>query len=211
MSKNIKHLYIFLSITVFILLPILFFILGDTPSRSTLKNVLSIITIISFFILFGQFLLSKVNSNIKEIFNYAKVVKVHKLIGYIVLPILIIHPALVVIPRFFEVGASPFESFLKMITTFDSLGVILGLIAWVLMLSLGLTSMFRNKLNLSYKVWKIFHGILALVFIIFASWHTIEMGRHIDLPMSILIVFLTLISTILIIKTYIFKNVQGAK
>lgn len=211
MSKNIKHLYIFLSITVFILLPILFFILGDTPSRSTLKNVLSIITIISFFILFGQFLLSKVNSNIKEIFNYAKVVKVHKLIGYIVLPILIIHPALVVIPRFFEVGASPFESFLKMITTFDSLGVILGLIAWVLMLSLGLTSMFRNKLNLSYKVWKIFHGILALVFIIFASWHTIEMGRHIDLPMSILIVFLTLISTILIIKTYIFKNAQGAK
>ena len=211
MSKNIKILYIFLAITVFIALPVLFFVLGDTPSRSTLKNTLSIITIISFFILFGQFLLSKTNTTIKDLFNYAKVVKVHKLIGYIVLPILIIHPALVVIPRFFEVGVSPFESFIKMITTFDSLGIILGLIAWGLMLSLGLTSMFRNKLNISYKVWKVFHGVLSLIFIIFASWHVIEMGRHIDLAMSVLIILLTLISTILIIKTYLFKNLRGAK
>lgn len=211
MSKNIKILYIFLSITVFIALPVLFFVLGDTPSRSILKNTLSIITILSFFILFGQFLLSKINTTIKDLFNYAKVVKVHKFIGYIVLPILIIHPALVVLPRFFEVGAAPFESFIKMITTFDSLGVILGLIAWGLMLSLGLTSMFRNKLNISYKVWKVFHGVLSLIFIIIASWHVIEMGRHIDLAMSVLIILLTLISTILIIKTYIFKNLRGAK
>ena len=79
------------------------------------------------------------------------------------------------------------------------------------MLSLGLTSMFRNKLNISYKVWKVFHGVLSLIFIIFASWHVIEMGRHIDLAMSVLIILLTLISTILIIKTYLFKNLRGAK
>ena len=211
MSKNIKTLYIFLATTILIGLPIIFFILGNLPQRTILKNSISIITIISFFILFGQFFLSKINESIKDIFNYAKVVKVHKRIGYVVLPILIIHPILVVVPRFFEVGASPSESFIKMITTLDSLGVILGIIAWILMLSLGLTSMFRNKLNISYKTWKVFHGVLSLFFIIFASWHAIEIGRHMNLAMSILIILLTLISTILIIKTYLFKNVKGAK
>ena len=211
MSKNIKTLYIFLSITILVGLPIIFFILGDFPSRTILKNTISIITILSFFILFGQFLLSEINQSIKDLFNYPKVVKIHKIIGYVVLPILLIHPLLVVVPRFFEVGVSPFESFIKMITSLDSLGVILGIIAWVLMLSLGITSMFRNKLNMPYSVWKVFHGVLSLVFIIFASWHAMEIGRHINFPMSILIVFLVLISTILIIKMYFFKNVRGAE
>ena len=210
MSKNIKIIYAFLLSSILIALPILFFILGDLPHRTILKNIISIITIISFFILFAQFFLSKINTNISEFSNFAKVVKFHKFIGYIVLPVLMIHPILIVVPRFFEVGVDPFESFIKMITTIDTLGVLLGIIAWILMLSLGITSMFRNKLNISYKSWKNFHGILSLTFIIIASWHAINMGRHMSLPMSILIVLLVLITIISVLKVYLFKNEKGA-
>ena len=210
MSKNIKIIYAFLLSSILIALPILFFILGDLPHRTILKNIISIITIISFFILFAQFFLSKINTNISEFSNFAKVVKFHKFIGYIVLPVLMIHPILIVVPRFFEVGVDPFESFIKMITTIDTLGVLLGIIAWILMLSLGITSMFRNKLNISYKSWKNFHGILSLTFIIIASWHAINMGRHMSLPMSILIVLLVLITILSVLKVYLFKNEKGA-
>ena len=210
MSKNIKIIYAFLLSSILIALPILFFILGDLPHRTILKNIISIITIISFFILFAQFFLSKINTSIKEFSNFVKVVKIHKFIGYVVLPVLMIHPILIVVPRFFEVGVDPFESFIKMITTIDTLGVLLGIIAWILMLSLGITSMFRNKLNISYKSWKIFHGILSLTFIIIASWHAINMGRHMSLPMSILIVLLVLITIISVLKVYLLKNEKGA-
>ena len=210
MSKNIKIIYAFLLSSILIALPILFFILGDLPHRTILKNIISIITIISFFILFSQFFLSKINTSINEFSNFAKVVKFHKFIGYIVLPVLMIHPILIVVPRFFEVGVDPFESFIKMITTIDTLGVLLGIIAWILMLSLGITSMFRNKLNISYKSWKNFHGILSLTFIIIASWHAINMGRHMSLPMSILIVLLVLITIISVLKVYLLKNEKGA-
>lgn len=210
MSKNVKGIYIFLLISILIGLPVLFFILGDLPHRTILKNSISLITILSFFILFAQFFLSKINSSTKEFSNFANVIKIHKFIGYVFLLILIVHPILIVVPRFFEVGVYPFESFIKMITTFDTLGVLLGIIAWILMFCLGITSMFRNKLNISYKSWKIFHGILSLTFLIIASWHAIDMGRHVNLQMSILIIFLVLISVVSVLKVYLFNCREGA-
>ena len=102
-------------------------------------------------------------------------------------------------------GPNPIDSFIKMLTTFDNLGVLLGIIAWVLMLILGLTSMFRNRLNISYKTWKIFHGILSLGFIIVASWHAINLGRHMDESMIILTVSAVFIASFLLIKSYVFK------
>ena len=206
MTVNIKYFYIILFLSIFIVLPITLFISTDIPSRTILKNILSILTILAFFIVLGQFFVSRINQSIKTIFNASKLIKVHKILGYIVLPILLVHPILIVVPRFFEAGPDPFDSFIKMITTFDSLSIVLGLIAWVLMLLLGLTAMFRNKLNIKYKSWKIFHGILSLIFIVFASYHAIETGRHMDLIMSIVVFFLTLFASLLLLKAYLFNK-----
>jgi len=211
MSINIKFLYLFLASLVFIALPIIFFFLGEFPQRTILKNSLSIITIIAFFVIIGQFYLSKINEEITKVFKTFKVKKVHKTVGYLFLPILIIHPFLIVVPRFFEVGPSPIESFIKMITSFDSLGIILGLTAWVLMFILGFTSVFKDNLNMTYKNWKILHGVLSLGFIILASWHTIDMGRHMSNWMIALIVILTAIASILLSKTYIFTKKEAKK
>lgn len=205
---NTKSLYIFISILIFMFLPILFFILGDFPKRTILKESISIVTILAFFMIIIQFYLSKLNEVIIKIFKTFEVIKIHKIIGYIVLPIILLHPFLIVIPRFFEVGPNPFDSFILMITKFDNLGLFLGIVAWVLMLVLGLTSIFRNRLKMSYKTWKIFHGILSLVFIVLASYHTIEMGRHMSLPMISLIIVLTLIASILLFKNYFFNKTK---
>lgn len=211
MSTNIKTLYLLLASIFFILLPILFFLLTPLPQRSFLKDTISIFTILAFFILIGQFYLSKINEGIKELFKITKVIKIHKIIGYIFIPILLFHPFLIVIPRFFEVGANPIESFIKMITTFDSLGVILGVISWILILILGFTSMFKNIINITYKSWKILHGILSLAFIIIASWHAIEIGRHMSLAISILIIALIFVGTLLLLKSYFFTNKKRIK
>ena len=206
MNLSIKSLYIFLATIFFLFLPILFFLLGENPQRTLLKDALSIITILAFFIVLGQFYLTRINEGIKDVFKIVKIIKIHKIIGYTVLPILFIHPFLIVVPRFFEVGANPFESFITMVSGFDTLGLTVGIIAWILMLALGLTSMFKDKLNMTYKSWKIFHGVLSLAFIGFASWHGIDMGRHMSLPMISLIILIALIASILLLKSYFFNN-----
>jgi len=205
MKSKLKFYYTLLAAIFFVFLPILFFIRVDIPSRTFLKDIISIITIISFFIIIGQFYLTRINRSLNDILMVAKTIKIHKFLGYTFLPIFFIHPFLIVVPRYFEVGPNPIDSFIKMLTTFDNLGVLLGIIAWVLMLILGLTSMFRNRLNISYKTWKIFHGILSLGFIIVASWHAINLGRHMDKSMIILTVFAVFIASFLLIKSYVFK------
>lgn len=210
MSLNIKFLYIALSMVFFIVLPSIFFIFSEVPQRTILKDTLSIITILSFFVVLGQFYLSRINESLKGIFNAAKIIKIHKLIGYIVLPILILHPFLIIVPRFFEVGPNPLDSFITMITTVDSLQVILGIIAWVLMLLLGLTSLYKDKLKMSYKSWKILHGVLSLTFIILASWHAIDIGRHMSFSMSLLMIGVVSIASVLLLKSYFIKSKKAS-
>jgi predicted ferric reductase len=44
---------------------------------------------------------------------------------------------------------------------------------------------------MTYKTWRVFHGILALLLVAFAAWHAMDLGRHFNLAMSILIFLLT--------------------
>jgi len=114
--------------------------------------------------------------------------KVHKIIGYSCVTVLLMHPFFLVIPRLFESGIGPVDAFVTIITTYTSRGVVLGLIAWCLMLIFGITSLARKILPMKYKSWRVFHGILAIAFISVATWHTIVLGRHTDLAMSIFII-----------------------
>ncbi len=74
------------------------------------------------------------------------------------------------------------------------------------MLALGITSLARKKLPMKYKTWRVFHGILAMLFISIAAWHVIDLGRHSNLAMSILISMLTAGGILLLLKTYTFKK-----
>ena len=135
-----------------------------------------------------------------------KVVTWHKAIGYIFVSILLVHPFLVVVPRYFESGISPEDAFITLITTFDSPGVILGIIAWFLMLAIGITSFFRNKLPMKYKTWRIVHGFLSIAFIAVATWHAVELGRHNTTSMAVFMIFIAAVGVLLLLKTYFFPS-----
>lgn len=132
-----------------------------------------------------------------------KVIKVHKIIGYVFVGVLIVHPFLIVVPRFFESGVKPGEAFITIITTFRSTGIILGMIAWCLLLIIGITSYFRNHLGLKHKTWKVLHGILSILFVSLATWHAIDLGRHTDEIMSALMIMLACYGIYLLLKSYL--------
>ena len=103
----------------------------------TYNRLAGILFFLAYFLMLGQFFLSRGNKKVLKSHKMGKVVKLHKVIGYIFVSILLVHPFLIVVPRFFEAGIAPGEAFGTMLTTWDSQGIILGMIAWVLMLILA--------------------------------------------------------------------------
>lgn len=200
-----KYNYISFSV-VFIGLPILLFCLGNFPPRAVFKNTISLVTLLAFSLILGQFFLSRTNNFTKKIHKFKNVIALHKAIGYFVVGVFFLHPFLIVLPRYFEVGPNPLDSFIKMITTFDSLGVILGLIAWSLMLIIGITALFRNRLPISYKSWRVFHGLLSVAFVIIATWHSLDFGRHTEGTLGIFFIIIATIGSLMLLKIYLFKN-----
>ena len=205
MSTYIKSNFFRQSMLVFAGVPLVIWAIGNLPERTLLKEALSFMTILAFCQMIGQFFWARTNRYAVVNLKMSKVIKYHKIIGYTFAFALLFHPVLLVVPRFFESGVAPFDAFITIITTFTSQGVVLGIIAWCLMLTLTITSLARKKLPMKYTTWRVFHGILAILFISIAAWHVINLGRHSSLAMSIFITLLTIGGVLLTGKRYISK------
>ena len=209
MDEYIKKYNLRAALLIFIVLPILFLVLGDFPWRTVFKESLSIIFILTFFLMIGLFFITRGNDSVVKSFGMSNLIKYHKYIGYFCVSVFLIHPFLLVVPRYFESGIDPTEAFFTIITTFESRGVVLGIIAWCLMLILGITSFLRNRLPMKYTTWRYFHGVLVMLFILLATWHMVDLGRHTDLIMSIYVIILAVSGISLLLKTYILKPVKA--
>lgn len=205
MNTNSKSKYLIPAILIYLLIPLVYLILGDFPERTLLKNILSFLTIIAFFLMLLQFYLARSNKRILKGQKMAGVIKIHKVLGYIFIPVLMLHPFFIILPRYFESGVEPMEAFMTMLTTFSSRGIILGIIAWILMVLLGITSLVRKKLPMKYTSWRTFHGILSIAFVVLATIHAINLGRHTSVILSVYMGTLALAGIVALLKIYIFN------
>ena len=211
MENNIKLKYILISLFIFVIIPLFILSLQTLPPRTLLKESTSVLVIVGFFFLLGQFYLNRSNKFFVKIYKMFKIIKLHKIIGYTVIAIFFIHPFLIVLPRFFEAGVDPIYAFWLMITDFKSLGIIFGLIAWCVMIALLLTSFYKDKLNMTYSKWRLLHIVLSVVFISTALWHVIDLGRHMNEIMILFIFLLVCISVYQLGKLYFSKNYKKEK
>jgi len=186
-------------------MPLLIWAMGNYPVRSLLKESLSVITVLAFCQMIGQFFWTRMNGTAVKQLKMSRLIKYHKIMGYTLVILLLFHPLCLVVPQFFESGVDPVDAFITIITTLNQ-GVVLGITAWCLMLILGISALARNILPMKYKTWRVFHGILAMLFISTAAWHVIDLGRHSNSAMSILISMLTAVGVLLVLKTYTFKK-----
>lgn len=191
---------------VFVGLPLVFYALGDAPRRSVLKEGISILTLLAMSLMIGQYFLARSNETVSSLFRPAQVQKVHKYIAYSAVGVILVHPVLIVLPRNFEGGVKPWDAFVTMVTTFDSLGILLGLAAWLVLLVLTLTAYFRiplsKRFTSRYRGWRYLHGGLAVGFTAAAIWHAVDLGRHTDVAMSAHFVALALVGVALLARLY---------
>lgn len=193
-------------IITFIGVPLLLWVLGEFPKRNILMESLSLLTILGFTLLLSQFFFSRINKSLVKDIRMVNVLKIHKFIGYLFISILLLHPFFIIVPKFFDSGVSPADAFLKLITTFSSLGVILGLTAYTCMVILIVSAFFRFKLHLKYRTWRNLHGYLTMLFVITATWHVITLGRHSNTSFSIYYVLMVASGIYYLLKTHLFKT-----
>ncbi|MDO6456302.1 ferric reductase-like transmembrane domain-containing protein [Celeribacter halophilus] len=206
MKLSAQTYAIIVGLAVFVGLPLLFYTLGDAPRRTYLKEAISIVTLLAFTMMLGQFFLARSNETLLSLFKPLQIQKFHKYIAYSAVAIILLHPALIVLPRSLEGGIKPWDAFVTMITDLGNLGIVLGLIAWVLLLVLGVTAFFRRKLiphfTLKYRGWRYFHGGLAVTFTVLALWHSIALGRHTDVAMSVFFLSLAALGFVMLAHMY---------
>lgn len=184
-------------------IPLFIYFFGDFPRRPLLKEVISVVTIVSFFMMLLQFYLSRFNKSLDGNVKKSKVVQWHKVLGYVFVSILLSHPLMIVLPQYTNQGLTPWEALGSLLGEWNSYGVAMGIMAWVLMLVIGLLSAFRNKLNMKYTSWRLLHGWMSLAFVIIASLHVVSLGRHSNMSMDVLIALITVGIIWLTFRTYV--------
>lgn len=178
-------------------LPLIFFLLGNHPNRAVILEGVSMAVLLAFCLAMGQFYWSRTNSVSRKKVNMNQIRHTHEMLGYVSVVILALHPFLLVMPRFFSNGVKPLEALTAIVTTTSSLGVVLGMVAWVVLVVLGMTSMLRGKLPWGYQLWRKIHGALAMVFLLSGVGHAIDLGRHVHAPMAMLLLFLAVSGVVL--------------
>ena len=207
MMKLLDYVYrLSALIFVFVGLPLSLYIFGDFPKRTLLMEIISLVTILGFSLLLSQFFTSRFNRNLVKEIKKVNVLAVHKFIGYLFILIILLHPFFIIIPKFLDNGVAPLDALTRLLTTFTSTGVIMGLIAYGAMIILMITSFFRFKLNLHYRTWRKLHGYLALFFVITATWHVIDIGRHSNTVFSIFYIVILAGGIFYLLRTYLFKT-----
>jgi predicted ferric reductase len=190
MMPYFKSRFFIQSLLAFIGLPLFVWALSGLPMRTVLKESLSILTLLAFFLTMGLFYWSRAGGSAARDLKMSRIVRLHKWMGYTGVSLLLLHPFFLIMPKFFEAGVAPAEALVTILTTTNQ-GVILGILAWSLILIIGLTALTRNRLPLRYTTWRTLHGLLASVFITIAAWHVIDLGRHATFVMSLLIILMT--------------------
>lgn len=206
MKLSAQKYAIIAGLAVFIGLPLMLYGLGDAPRRSLLKEVISLATLLGFTAMLGQFFLARSNETLLGLFKPPQIQKFHKYIAYSAVAVILLHPVLIVLPRMLEGGIQAWDAFVTMVTDLGNLGIVAGLIAWVLLLVLSVTAFLRKTLmphfKLRYRGWRYFHGGLAVAFTVLALWHSIALGRHTGVAFAVFLLALAALGFAMLAHMY---------
>ncbi|WP_415230122.1 ferric reductase-like transmembrane domain-containing protein [Psychromonas sp.] len=172
LGKNHKLLigYVTLLMLPFVAAQIL-----DMDFKGWYVSLLSLINILAMMAFFIQFPLS---SRIKQLPLFANIdwsMNQHKQIGKWLGIIFLLHPMLILAPRFF---VSFDDGVISLIKTLTAPQMLTAIIAWVLLILWVLLSIYKDKLPMRYETWRLTHLLGFVAITILATLHITSVGRH---------------------------------
>ncbi|MEM9472624.1 MAG: ferredoxin reductase family protein [Pseudomonadota bacterium] len=158
------------------LAPLVLSVLQGRAIRPFWDEVSSGLAMAAFAILLVEFVLSGRFKVISARIGMDVTMRVHQLLARTALVFILIHPFLYQTPLLnFDLPWDVSRQ-LTLGLTFGSLAS--GLIAWIALPALVLTSIFRDQLPYRYETWRLMHGIGAVLIALAGMHHTLHAGRY---------------------------------
>lgn len=147
----------------------------DMADKTLYATILATINTLAMMAFYLQFALG---SRLKKIDLFANIdwnMSNHKRIGQLLGVLIILHPILILAPRFL---VSFNDGMHSLISTITAPQMLTGIIAWVGMIVWILIAMFKDKLKISYEAWRLSHVLGFVVIAILATLHITSVGSH---------------------------------
>ena len=157
------------------LLPYLWSLAQGLEVRGPYQLILTMLNIAMFAALLAQYPLSGRIAAVTRIAGVDNSMHLHRKAGEIVGLFFLLHPLLIVAPRFLIAPQKALADVWNSITTGE---VSTGVFAWSIMTVFVLMSMYREKLKLGYEAWRISHGVALVAVAILGADHAVSVGRH---------------------------------
>ncbi len=147
----------------------------DMADQGTYATLLTTVNVLAMMAFYMQFPLV---SRLKTFSLFANIdwnVSHHKKIGQWLGLIFLLHPVLIIAPRFMVSFNDGMHSLISIITAPQMLT---GIIAWVGMIIWVLSAIFKDKLKVSYETWRFTHMLGLVAIMILATLHITSVGSH---------------------------------
>lgn len=179
----------------------------EMDHKGTYLTALSALNLIAMMAFFIQFPLG---SRLKQISLFANIdwnMAKHKRVGQWVGAFFLLHPLLIVAPRFVQSYEDGLFSLTEVITAPKMLT---GVIAWVIMVLWTLMAIFKNKLKMSYEVWRFTHLVGFVIIAILATLHITSVGSHGQFEHEFNMIWWALCTTsiLMVLYNYIVKKLR---
>jgi predicted ferric reductase len=166
---------LFIGYLCLLILPFLATYALGMQEKSSYAYFIAALNTLAMMMFFLQFPLG---SRLKQISLFANIdwnMTQHRKIGKWIGLIFLLHPVLIVLPRFLMSKGDGMTS-VKSILTAPTM--LTGIIAWVIMMVWILLSIFKDRLPVKYEVWRFTHMLGFVVIAIFATLHVTSVGQH---------------------------------
>lgn len=144
-------------------------------SKGTYVAVISTFNLLAMMAFFIQFPLG---SRLKQFNIFSNIdwnMNQHKKVGQWLGMFFLLHPLLILAPRFLVSFDDAWVSVVEVITSPQTLT---GVIAWCLMIVWVLTAVYKNRLSIRYEIWRLTHLVGFVGIAILATLHVTSVGSH---------------------------------
>lgn len=163
------------------LAPLLLAALQGRATRSPWDEISSGLAMTAFAILLIEFVLSGRFKMISAHVGMDVTMRTHQLLARTAMVFILLHPFLYQTPLLNF--ALPWDVSGQFTLGLSIGSLATGLIAWILLPAFVLISVFRDQLPYRYEIWRLMHGVGAVLIAVMITHHTLAAGRYSSDPL----------------------------
>ncbi len=171
-----KPLFLIVAYLAAVSLPLVLSVWLGGPPREFHQELASGLGILAFSMVLAEFILSGRFKAISNDVGMDVTMRFHQIMARVALAFALLHPLLYQGTP--SGGERPWDPTRQLTLTSDFSDLATGIVAWLLLAGLVVMAIGRAQLGYRYEIWRLLHGLGALLIALLLLHHTVAAGRY---------------------------------